>query len=172
MKSRVKVIQLKKTIVVFLLLYILNKNLLDWITGDIAKILYYFLIFYGALIGFFEVIKNKQLRPIGFIFSLYCLVIVSNGMLWVNRDQLVFGIKAYITYLFPLFAVFHYLQKQKEFRCYFDVIERWGAASSILAIYEYCFRKPILPGYGDSLYVLRMALLPIELLYLLDLRWC
>lgn len=135
-----------------MLWYILNKNLFDWMTFGVSKACYYLLIFAGAAMGALAMLRNPRLRAVVYAFGVYCVVIVLNGLFLSNFDQLKEGIKTYLTFPLPLFALWYFLRQKKNHVRLLKSMVLWGCITSVLGIYEYFAMHSVLPGFEGRIY--------------------
>lgn len=142
-----------KVIPYFFVFYILNKNLFDWITFGFSKILYYGMIAIGALLCFRQMILKRQGKDILISFSIYCFFILLNGILLSSKEQFFVGIKEYLTFPLPFFALLFYMDGKKNYDILIRSIIWWGGITGLLAIYEYVVGESVLPGFAGKVYL-------------------
>ncbi len=144
--------RLKVWLPTILVLYILNKNLLDWMTFGGSKLVYYSLLFVGAALGALKMLRNERLRGIVFAFGAYCILVLVNGLLFSNFNQLKEGIKTYLTFPLPLFALWSYMDSREARRPLLKLPVYWGGVTSVLGIAEYLLGHSVLPGFEGRIY--------------------
>lgn len=147
-----KMSQIRQYILYMMIFYILNKNFWDLIFGSLTKNLYYSLVFLGTICCFYRYLSQKRMRTIFILFSLYCIIVFCNGVFLSNTEQFSVGIIEYISYPFSFFALLYFMKDQTEYFNLFNKIMAWGALTSILAIYEFIVKKPVLPGSEGMIY--------------------
>lgn len=150
---KVKVPSLKLYIFYFMVIYILNKNLIDAVTFGLSKMTYYFLLMLGTL-GAAKLIlgKYKQLRISILFFLIYLAIVVLNGIFLANEEQRSVGYMTYIVYPLAFFAILYYMEGRRSHQKIFRFVCLWGPITSILAIMEYIRRIPILPSGVTRIY--------------------
>lgn len=145
--------QVKNVIPYIMMFYILNKNLFDYATMGLSKAAYYALVLIGTFLCFYEMLKCNYLRDLGVAFAIYAGIILANGLMLSNADQFIYGIKAYLTYYFPFFALMFYMQGIKDYTKLFKGLAIWGGITGVLAVCEYVLGHSVLPGYMGRVYL-------------------
>ncbi len=146
-------VKFKKIIPFLLLFYILNKNLFDGITFGVSKYLFYAVVGMGSVLGLSAMLRFSELRKIVISFIIYCGIVIVNGIFFSNRQQFTFGVKAYIIYFLPFFALLYFMQGSHDYTKLFKCVGIWGGITSVLAVYEYVARQSVLPWFEGMIYI-------------------
>ena len=144
--------KVEKYIPIVLWMYILNKQLWDWMTCGVSKIVFYLLLLIGAGFGIVMLWREKRFRGIPISFGIYSIIIVLNGIVFSNAEQFKVGIKSYLLYPIALFALVYYMKDIKNLQYSFKPMIYWGSITSVLAIVEFALGQSVLPGYIGRTY--------------------
>lgn len=143
----VKIEQIKSILCYYIIFYMLNKNLWDFLSGSILKDIYYSIIILCGIFGILKMLisKNHKYKTIAFMFLIYVVVIFVNGIFLANQNQKSVGYKEYLLYPLVCFAIIALSNKSISFRKMSLILLGWAVITSILALYEYIVKSPILP---------------------------
>ena len=144
---------IKSFLFYFILVYMLNKNLWDFLSGQLMKYVYYLVLFGGAICGLYSIMRDRTTIPVVLFFSLYLCVIVFNAFTISNGDQRPVGLTEYLVYPLVFFAMVFYMDPRERYSgapVYYMI---WGGYTSLLALLEYFLKTPILPDAATRIYV-------------------
>lgn len=149
---RISISKLHRIILYFMIFYVFNKNLFDFVTFNITKSVYYVVVFIGAEICLTKLILNSKYRKIAMAFILYVGVILANGLLYADAEHMSVGVIEYITYPLVFFALLYYFKSINDYYRLFLSIIYWSGLTSILAVVEYITKKSLLTQTASSMY--------------------
>lgn len=152
---RIRLKDIYRVITYYMIFYVLNKNLFDLLSRGITKYLYYPIVALFGLLGLIKCIKTKYYRNITFSFVFYALFIIFNAFITFDKERFSIGIIEYITYplvFFSLLFLFHGFENGEQINKLIYSLFCWSFITSILAVYEYLSRKPVLSIYGAYIY--------------------
>lgn len=151
----IKISSLKKVIIYYIFIYMLNKNLWDYLFGPAAKNLYYSVLLVSAAIGIIKMCseKSKEKKIIVLSFIIYSIVVIWNGIALSNIEQRSVGYIKYLIYPLIFFSVYSIKYKKIDFDQLMDFFMKWAGVTSVLGVYEYIIKKPIIPTSSTRIYV-------------------
>lgn len=149
---KVSASKLRRLALYYMLIYILNKALFDFLIPQIAGYVYYLIVFIGFVLCLVKNVSKKEFRGIVLCYAIYSLYIVFNGLYLSNTDQQGVGFIKYITYPMVFFATYYCMKSMKNTSDIIKFIQYWGIISSVLALYEYVFATAILPNSTAIIY--------------------
>ena len=135
-----------------IVIYILNKNLWDFLLGALGKIVYYFIIAIFGIAGLMSFFRKKETRKIAIAFILYVVVIVLNGFVISNSDQRAVGLMEYLVYPLPFFAITYLMNMKQNYNGILIMFVRWGVFTSLLAIVEFIRKVPLISNVASTTY--------------------
>lgn len=131
-------------ILTWLLIYFTSKILWDNLIPTVIELFSLAVLAYGAF-NFFWTKKKKKSYAIVFIFyAVFCVYILSNGVLQDTTQQLGRAIYEYCFYFLMFFSFAFYIEKTaKIFEC-LKIVNLWGIFIALLSWYEYITKSYIL----------------------------
>lgn len=141
-----------KTILLYVMtMYVLNKELVDWMLGGASKLIYYGLVAGCALLGMLQLLTKERSRSLVLNYVAYCVIVLLNGLILSNSEQFKVGIIEYVTNSLVFFSLLFLMSGSKEHTNLLKTIVVWGVITSVLAVYEYVAQEPVLPDYEGKL---------------------
>lgn len=135
----------------FMIIYILNKFLFDYLSREMTQPVYYIIVAIGTILYFFnQILKSRHIDKGSTSFLIYMFLIIVNGIFLANNDQRPVGIIQYITYPLSLFALLYYSRGYTQWNRLEKFLVAWGGVISILAVIENLTKRPLLPNTSYS----------------------
>lgn len=149
---KISISKLRRILLYFMIFYIFDKNLIDSLTFGLSKLLYYGVVFAGAVLCIIELFLSSKYRKIVVAFVAYMATILANGILYADLEHMSVGVIEYITYPLAFFALLYYFKSLNNYKKLFLAVIYWGGLTSVLAVIEYLTKRSILTKTASSMY--------------------
>lgn len=151
----VRSFQIYRMIIYLMVLYILDKNLFDFLSFGTTKLLYYAVVAFFGLFGIIKGIQTKKYRKITIWFLIYCLFVLFNGFLTFDSERFSFGLIEYLTYplvFFSFLFLFKGFREPVHYKKLVNLLFVWSSITSVLALFEYIAKRPIILSDNITIY--------------------